>query len=112
MNKILSGENYIDLAVQLNNDWDAENLLKFRRQWLYSLLSNQDPAIVDMNRRARRFMLAVISRMHDVPLSNIPYDPDDYMLALLVSIRSRKKVRNFSNWNELLIRDNSPKHTS
>lgn len=113
MNEILSRENYIDLAVQLNCVSDAQNLLDFRQQWLYSSLSNQDPVIMDMNRRARRFMLAVISRIHDVPLSNIPYDPDDYMLPLLVSILSRNKVRNFSNWNELhvFLRENSPEYT-
>ncbi len=106
MNEILSRENYITLAAQLDDVSDAENLLDFIRQWLHSL-SNQDLATVDMNRRARRFMLAVISRMHDVPLSNIPYDPDSYTFPLLLAILRNKKVCNISNWNELFLRANS-----
>src|SRR6266550_341897 len=107
MNEILSRENYITLAAQLDDVSDAENLLDFIRQWLHSL-SNQDLATVDMNRRARRFMLAVISRMHDVPLSNIPYDPDSYTFPLLLTILSNKEVRNISDWNEPFLRANSP----
>jgi hypothetical protein len=105
MNDILSRENYINLAAQLDDVSDAENLLDFIRNWLQNHpLSNQDDLDTpDMNRRARQFMLAVISTMHDVPLPNIPYDPDDtdYMIRLLLSILSSKKVRAFSNWNEL-----------
>ncbi|KAF8339466.1 kinase-like domain-containing protein [Amanita rubescens] len=91
MHKILSGENYINLAAQLDHDSDAENLLDFIPHWLHNYsLSNQDPAIVDMNRRARRFVLAVISRTHDVPLCNIPHDPVGYTLPLLLTILKNK----------------------
>ncbi|KAF8344367.1 hypothetical protein F5887DRAFT_918167 [Amanita rubescens] len=90
MNEILSRQNYITLAAQLDDVLDAENLLDFIRRWLCAL-SNQDLATVDMNRRAKRFMLAVISRMHDVPLSNIPYDPDSYTFPLLLTILRNKK---------------------
>ncbi len=110
MNEILSRENYMNLAARLvDHVLDAENLLDFIQRWLQNhSLSNQDPATVDMNRRARRFMLAVISRMHDVPLYNIPYDPDSYTFPLLLTILSNKEVRNISDWNEPFLRANSP----
>jgi hypothetical protein len=103
MSEILSRENYINLAARLD-DVDAENLLDFIRNWLQNYpLSNQDDlGTLDVNRRARQFMSAVISTMHDVPLSsNIPYDPDNYTIPLLLSILNVKKVRTVSNWNKL-----------
>ena len=107
MNEILSTESYINLVEQLDDVSDAENLLDFTPQWLYAL-SNQDPATVDINRRASRFMLAIILRMYDVPLFNVPYDPDGYAFPFLLATLSRKlKVRNISNWNELFLRSNS-----
>ena len=105
MNEILSRENYISFAAQLVHVSDAENLLNFMPQWLHSL-SNQDAATVDINRRASRFMLAVISRMHNVPLSNIPYDPDSYAFPLLLTVLGNKKVRNISNRDEVFLRAN------
>ena len=104
VNDILSTENYMNFVVQLDDVSDAKNLLDFTWQWLYSL-SNRGLATVDMDRRASRFMLAIISRMYDVPLFNIPYDPDSYAFPLLLTVLAHKlKVRNISNWNELLLR--------
>ncbi|KAF8339468.1 hypothetical protein F5887DRAFT_459142 [Amanita rubescens] len=105
MKEILSKNNYIYLVAQLDHVSDAENLLNLIRHWLqnHSLL-NHDPANVDMNRRARRLMLAVISRIHDVPPSNIPHDPDDYLFPLLLGILSNLKLKSpVPSVNEIII---------
>ena len=91
MNEILSRERYINIAARLDHVSDAENLVDFIYHFLhYYSQSIQDPDIVDLKRRARRFMLAVISRMHGLALSLIPYDPDSYIFPLLLSILDNK----------------------
>ena len=108
MIEILSMDNHINLVEHLHDVSDAKNLLDITRQWLNSL-SSQDPATVEMNQRATRFMLAIFLRMYDVPLFNILYDPDGY--AFPATPLSQKlwflKVRNISIWNELFLRSNS-----
>ena len=107
MNEILSKEHYINIAARLDHASDAENLVDFIYHFLfYYSLSNQDSIIVDMQRRTRRFMLAVISTMHGLSLSNIPYDPDGYTLPLLLSILNNK-VRDVLNYNAPYLGANS-----
>ena len=94
MNEILSREHYINIAARIDHASDAENLVDFICHFLhYYSLPNQGPDIIDMKRRARRFMLAVISSMHGLALSNIPYDPHSYVLPLLLSILNNKVRR-------------------
>ncbi|KAF8347349.1 hypothetical protein F5887DRAFT_53298 [Amanita rubescens] len=91
MNEILSREHYINIAARLDHPSDAESLVDLIYHFLHHYsLSNQDLDIVDVKRRARRFMLAVISTMHGLALSNIPYDPDSYVFPLLLSILNNK----------------------
>ena len=81
-------------VTRLDHVSDAENLLNLMRHWLQKHSpSNQD---ADINGRARQFMLAVISRMYDVLLPNMPHHHDSYMLPLLLTILGNK-VRNISN---------------
>ncbi len=91
MNEILSREHYINIAARIDHASDADNLVDLIYHLLhYYSLPNQVPEIVDMKRRAKRFMLAVTSRMHGLAPSNIPYDPDSYILPLLLSILNNK----------------------
>lgn len=86
MRVILSREDYINCAAQLVHSSDAKNLLDFTLHTLRhgSYLSKMGPSITEMMQRARQFMLEVISKIHAVPLSNAPHDPDCYTLPLLL----------------------------
>ncbi|KAF8325731.1 kinase-like domain-containing protein [Amanita rubescens] len=88
MREILSREDYINLAAQLDHSSSAKNLLDFALHTLRhgSYLSKTGISITDMMQRARQFMLEVISKMHLVPRSNTPLDPDRYTLPLLLYI--------------------------
>ena len=96
MSEILSRNDYITLvAHRINQVSDAKNLLNFVPHMLhhYSLLPNHDSATKDLNQRARRFMLALISKTHNKPSSNVPDDPHSNMLALVLYILNNKEVR-------------------
>ena len=70
--KLLSREDYVSVIGDLNQASDAQNLLDFM---LYLLrdhrLLNQDPTGVNINQRARRFMIKVISKIPVIPPSLI-----------------------------------------
>ena len=79
--EILSQEHYISLVTQIDDPSDASHLLDF----ILDMLLNHrisGSAIVDITRRARRFMLKVISKIPIVPPSlivtgvSIPIDHD------------------------------------
>jgi hypothetical protein len=99
LREILSREDYISLAARLDHSSDAKNILDFTLQMLRhdTYLSKKEPSITGMMRRARRFMLEVISKIRAVPGFNTPNDPDRYTLPLLLYILDYVKVRNISN---------------
>ena len=92
---ILSGEDYIKPVAQLDKVSDAKNLLDFLLEMLQFDVpfSNQNSSMaVDMVQRGRQVMLEVFSKMHIVPsFKNMPYDPDDYALPLLLYILKDSK---------------------
>lgn len=94
MSEILSTDNYITLVtLRINQVSDAKNLLDFMLR--YYSLPNHDSATIDLNRRARRCMLAVVSKTHGETSSNVPYnDPHSNMLPLVLYILNNKEVRN------------------
>ena len=68
MCKLLSGQDYLNRATQLDLTSDSQNLLDFILHILrYRLLPNQD----DFNRRARRFMFKIITKTPVIPWSLI-----------------------------------------
>jgi hypothetical protein len=72
MRKVLSREDYVNLATRLDDASDAKNLLDFilfilRNRWF----SNQGSSDLDVSRRARRFMFKIISKTPVVPPSLI-----------------------------------------
>ena len=71
MCKLLSGEDYLNRATQLDHTTDSQNLLDFILHMLrYRLLPNQDES-VDFNGRARRFMFKIITKTPVIPWSLI-----------------------------------------
>lgn len=73
MCKLLSGEDYLNRATQLDDTQaaDSQNLLDFIFHMLrFRLLLNQDES-VDFNRRARRFMFKIITKTSIIPRSLI-----------------------------------------
>jgi hypothetical protein len=106
VSEILFREDYIILASQVNQFSDAMNLLKFIMDTCgcYSL-PNRDSA---MQQRAGQFMSAVISKMCSEPPPNMPYDPENSSLSLLLYILSHHSpVRDTSNPEFTLSRTNS-----
>ena len=69
---ILSTEDYISLAAKINQPSDSINLLESLHYLpSYGYLLSRDAVTTDMNRRARRFMSAVITNMQSNPHCNI-----------------------------------------
>jgi hypothetical protein len=69
--KLLSSEDYVDVAEQLSQDSDVKNLLDFMLHLLRDgLLPNLDENI-GIKRRARRLMFKIISRIPVIPSSLI-----------------------------------------
>ncbi len=103
---ILSREDYIDHVAQLHEVSDAKNLLDFLQTSLPIVDYDGDfPSPEefecledsDINRRGRRFTLAVFSKMHIAPSLNMPDDPDKYIIPLLLYTlkSSESTVRHF-----------------
>ena len=70
--KLLSKEDYVNVAAQLDHTSDSKNLLDFiLHMFRYRLLPNHQDESVDFHRRARRFMFKIISKTPAVPLSLI-----------------------------------------
>src|SRR6266550_3571274 len=111
VSEILSREDYITLASQVNQFSDAMNLLESLAPMLvcYSLrrLRVLDSATIDMNGRAKRFELAVISKMGREPQFNIPYDPHSNVLPSLFYILNNVEVRSISITGCILLRNDS-----
>ncbi len=98
MTEILSREGHVALVAQIDQASNAKHLLDFIPHVLhyYSKSSNYGSFIIDMNRRAKQFMLAVIEKIHDEPPSNVPYDnARSNMLLLLLYVLNNKEVRSF-----------------
>ena len=65
--KLLSSEDYVSIAGQLNQDSDVKNLLDFMLHLLRdNLLPDLDESM-GLKRRARRLMLKIISRIPVIP---------------------------------------------
>jgi len=70
--KLLFREDYVSVAGDLTQASDAKNLLDFMLHLLRNHhLLNQDPTGVNIDQRARRFMMKVISKIPVVPPSLI-----------------------------------------
>ncbi|KAF8324806.1 kinase-like domain-containing protein [Amanita rubescens] len=70
--KLLSREDYANVAGDLSQALDAKNLLDFMLHLLRDhRLLNQDPTGVNIDQRARRFMIKVISKIPVIPQSLI-----------------------------------------
>ena len=86
LDHILSTEDYINNVAQLDNVSDANNLLDFSLTVLENFFPFSDRHSSRAQKDPRRFMLEVFSKMHNVPSLNIPYNPDNYALPLLLYI--------------------------
>ncbi|KAK2463326.1 hypothetical protein APHAL10511_004637 [Amanita phalloides] len=65
MRTLLSTDNYVDVALQLTDPLDIENILDF----VIYLLVNGYLEIPDANRRARRLMLKIVTKRPVIPRS-------------------------------------------
>ncbi len=108
MSEILSKDDYITLAARLSRDSKTERLLEFIPYMLYSdyFSSRHDFSTPsDMKRRARLFMLELISKTQGVRLpSLLSRNPDGYILPMLLHfLNNSKKVRNVLNTHFTLL---------
>ena len=72
MRKLLSREDYVSVIGDLSRASDVQNLLDFMLHLLHDhRLLNQDPTGVNIDQRARRFMIKVISKTPVIPPSLI-----------------------------------------
>lgn len=98
MIEILSMDDYITLAEQINQVSDAKNILDFTPHVLryYYAVPSCGFANVDVSGRAKQFMLAIISKMNGEPPSMM-CDPHANTLPLLLYMLNNKEVRYISN---------------
>ncbi|KAF8626482.1 hypothetical protein AX17_006538 [Amanita inopinata Kibby_2008] len=68
MSRVLSAKDYVNIASQIDDTQDAENLLEFLICLLdHGLLVKTD--LRDANRRARRFIIKLATKTHTIPPS-------------------------------------------
>ncbi|KAF8351953.1 WD40-repeat-containing domain protein [Amanita rubescens] len=67
--KLLSKEDYVSIAGQLEHASDAKNLLDLMLRSLHERYLSSPDATIDVNQRARRLMIKIISKMPVMPNS-------------------------------------------
>ena len=102
MRKILSSDDYVNLAARLDHAWDSEVLLNFMLNVFAHLASKSGPGpdAVEISRRVRRLVIEVfISNMwHGIPLSDDIYLTQSCTFPFLLFLLDHlQKVRKISN---------------
>lgn len=107
VSEILSNDNYITLASQVNQFSDAINLLELLIPIIGRWSPNHDWHSTTIE-RVRRFELEVISKMCGEPRSNVPYDTHgNVLLPCLFYVLKNVEVRGMSNTGCIFLRANS-----